>query len=118
MVTVRCLSAIFIIATLVAATSAGAISVLGEQFSVSGRQTIVNEKAGTSKMTGGLIGNWKVTSFKEVASKPVFRGKGIESFNGHSARHLRTSRHWRHRRFRKFEGGPDDGRHAINKPPS
>jgi hypothetical protein len=71
-----------VIATLLAATSAGATPVSGEQFLVSGRQTLLNEKGGTYKMQGGLIGTWKITSFKEVASKPVFRGKGTETFQG------------------------------------
>jgi hypothetical protein len=70
------------IAVLVAAASAGAAPVSGEQFLVSGRQTVVNEKASTFKMSGGLLGSWKVTSFKEIASKPVFKGKGTESFKG------------------------------------
>lgn len=71
-----------VLATLVATATAAAAPVSGEQFSVSGEQKVVNEKAGTSKMSGGLIGNWKITSFKGVASKPVFRGNGTESFNG------------------------------------
>lgn len=83
--TIRLTASLFgvaVIAGLSAAASAGAISVAGEQFSVSGKQTVVNEQAGTSRMSGGLVGNWKVTSFKELASKPVFRGKGTESFKG------------------------------------
>jgi hypothetical protein len=71
-----------VIAALVAATPAGAASVTAEQFPVSGKQTALNEKAGTFKMSGGLVGTWKITSFKEVASKPVFKAKGTESFNG------------------------------------
>jgi hypothetical protein len=70
-----------VIATLLAATSAGATPVSGEQFLVSGRQTPL-KKAGTYRMQGGLIGSWKITSFKEVGSKPVFRGKGTETFQG------------------------------------
>jgi hypothetical protein len=70
------------IAASLLAMPAVAATVSGEQFSVSGQQTNVNEKAGTSKMVGGLLGNWKITSFKETASKPVFRGKGTESFKG------------------------------------
>ncbi|HEX5609612.1 MAG TPA: hypothetical protein VFX45_05910 [Solirubrobacterales bacterium] len=73
-------SGLVVLAILVAATTAGAIPVSGEQFSVSGEQKIVSEKG--SKMSGGLIGSWKITSFKVVASKPVFRGKGTESFSG------------------------------------
>jgi hypothetical protein len=69
-----------IIAALVAATSAGAAPVSGEQFPVSGKLTSVNEH--TSKLSGGLLGSWKVTSFKQLATKPVFRAKGTESFKG------------------------------------
>lgn len=64
------------------ATAAAATTVSGEQFTVAGKQTVVNEKAGTSKMSGGLLGNWKITSFTETAHQPVFRGKGTESFSG------------------------------------
>lgn len=70
-----------IAASLLARAAIGA-TVSGEQFSVAGKQTLVNEKAGTYKMTGGLVGNWKITSFEETASKPVFKGKGTESFKG------------------------------------
>jgi hypothetical protein len=64
------------------ATAATATTVSGEQFAISGKQTVVNEKASTYKMSGGLVGDWKVTSFKETASKPVFKGHGTESFKG------------------------------------
>ena len=70
------------IGTLLFAHAATAATVSGEQFAVSGKQTVVNESAGTYKMSGGLLGNWKITSFKETASKPVFRGTGTETFNG------------------------------------
>src|SRR6201999_465313 len=63
-------------------TAATATTVSGEQFAVSGEQTVVNEKASTYKMSGGLLGDWKVTAFKETASKPVFKGRGTESFSG------------------------------------
>jgi hypothetical protein len=49
---------------------------------VSGKQTIVSEKKGTFKMAGGLIGSWAITSFKVQKTKPVFKAKGTESFNG------------------------------------
>jgi hypothetical protein len=50
---------------------------------VSGKQTPVNRT--TSKMAGGLVGSWAITSFKEVQKKKkkaVFKAKGTESFNG------------------------------------
>lgn len=63
-------------------TAAGAATVSGEQFAVSGKQSVVNEGAGTYKMSGGLLGDWKITSFTELAQKPVFKGKGTERFKG------------------------------------
>ena len=33
-------------------------------------------------MTGGLIGKWKTTSFKTLATSPIYKGKGTEKFNG------------------------------------
>jgi len=70
------------IAASLMATAAAATTVSGEQFAVAGKQIEVNEKAGTAKMTGGLLGDWKITSFTETAQKPVFKGKGTESFSG------------------------------------
>jgi hypothetical protein len=70
------------IAASLLATTAVAVTVSGEQFPVAGKQTVVSEKAGISKMSGGLVGSWKITSFKELATKPVFKGKGTELFNG------------------------------------
>jgi hypothetical protein len=69
-------------AALLSATGAFATTVSDEQFAVAGKQTVVSEAAGTYKMSGGLLGNWKITSFTETASQPVFKGKGTESFNG------------------------------------
>jgi hypothetical protein len=71
-----------VVAVLAVTAPAGAYPVSGEQFAVSGKQTVVNESAGTYKLNGGLLGNWSITSFKELASKPVFKGKGTESFDG------------------------------------
>jgi hypothetical protein len=62
-------------AALLAASPASAIP-------VSGKQTIVSEKKGTSKMAGGLIGQWAITSFKVLKTKPVIRARGTESFDG------------------------------------
>ena len=33
-------------------------------------------------MAGGLIGNWKITSFKELAKSPDLQGQGDREFNG------------------------------------
>src|SRR3954452_22092647 len=62
--------------------TAGAKPVTGEEFAVSGEQIVINEAAGTWRMTGGLVGLWKITSFKELAGEPVFKAKGTESFKG------------------------------------
>jgi hypothetical protein len=47
---------------------------------VSGRQKAIEEDAGIYKMTGGLRGRWRTTSFEEVALTPVYEAKGTESF--------------------------------------
>jgi len=51
-------------------------------YSVSGRQIAVNEDAGKFKMRGGLVGPWRITSFTELATDPIYRAKGTERFNG------------------------------------
>src|SRR5262245_46833997 len=49
---------------------------------VSGSQTVVDENAGTYKMSGSLVGDWTQTSFTTLATSPLFRGKGTEVFSG------------------------------------
>jgi hypothetical protein len=49
---------------------------------VSGAQTVVDEDAGTFKMSGSLIGDWQITSFTEIATAPIYRAKGTELFSG------------------------------------
>jgi len=49
---------------------------------VSGTQTVVDEDAGTYKMSGSLIGDWQFTSFTEIATSPIYRAKGTELFSG------------------------------------
>jgi hypothetical protein len=51
-------------------------------YPVSGKQIVVDEDAGTYKMTGGLVGDWSVTSFTELATAPLYKGKGTEHFSG------------------------------------
>lgn len=51
-------------------------------YQVAGRQVIVNEDAGTYKMRGGLRGDFAVTSFKELATEPLYRAEGTERFRG------------------------------------
>ena len=50
--------------------------------SVSGTQTVVDEEAGTFRMHGDLVGGWTITSFKEIATTPLYRAKGTEKFRG------------------------------------
>jgi len=50
--------------------------------SVSGTQTVVDEDAGTFRMHGDLVGSWTITSFKEVATTPLYRARGTEKFRG------------------------------------
>jgi hypothetical protein len=62
---------------LVLAAPAGANS-----YAVSGTQTVVDLDAGTYKMHGGLLGDWTVTAFKELAKSPLYRARGRERFEG------------------------------------
>jgi hypothetical protein len=50
--------------------------------SVSGTETVVDEQAGTYRMHGDLVGGWKITSFKEIATSPLYQGTGTERFRG------------------------------------
>lgn len=69
-------------AALAVAVQAGAASVTGESIPVAGKQTPVAGKEDTLEMSGGLVGTWKITSFKQTATKPVFKARGTESFKG------------------------------------
>jgi hypothetical protein len=51
-------------------------------YQVSGKQTVVDEAAGTYTMHGGLIGDWATTSFTEIAKAPIYKAKGTELFVG------------------------------------
>ncbi|HEX3362072.1 MAG TPA: hypothetical protein VHS74_13850 [Solirubrobacterales bacterium] len=80
---VRLIPLLVFLAALASATTALAAPASGEGFAVSGKQTVVNEEEGTYKMRGGLVGEWKITSFKELPSAAgVFKAKGTESFKG------------------------------------
>jgi hypothetical protein len=61
---------------------AGAAGAKTTTVPVSGAQTVVDEDAGTFKMSGSLIGDWQITSFTELATSPIYRAKGTESFSG------------------------------------
>jgi hypothetical protein len=53
-----------------------------KRYSVSGKQTVVDEQAGLYRMEGDLVGDWTITSFKELATEPLVQAKGTERFRG------------------------------------
>lgn len=59
-----------------------AASAQAKVVSVSGTQTVVDEEAGTYRMEGDLVGGWRITSFKELATSPLYQAKGTEAFRG------------------------------------
>jgi hypothetical protein len=65
-------------AALAFAASAGAATT----YQVSGKQIVVNEDQGTYVMRGGLVGDWAITSYSELAQAPIYRAKGTELFSG------------------------------------
>jgi len=65
-------------AALAVAAPAGAATAIP----ISGTQTVVDEDAGTFKMQGSLVGDWAITSFHVLATKPRFHAKGTERFSG------------------------------------
>jgi hypothetical protein len=72
--------------TAIAVAAVAAISVAGSAlaatYQVSGQQ-IADNAAGTKlHMTGGLVGDWRITSGKPLASKPLIRARGTERFVG------------------------------------
>jgi hypothetical protein len=67
------------VAALALAAPAGAKTTT---YPVSGKQTVVDESSGTYKMTGGLVGDWAITSFTELAKTPLYKAKGTEHFSG------------------------------------
>ena len=70
---------VVVAAALVVAAPASAKT---KTYEVSGAQIPVDESAGTYKMTGGLIGDWAITSFTEISTGPIYKGKGTETFAG------------------------------------
>jgi hypothetical protein len=66
----------------VAAALALAAPAGAKTYTVSGTQTVVDEDAGTFTMQGGLIGDWAVTSFKQLGTSPLYRARGRERFAG------------------------------------
>lgn len=65
-----------------AAALTGAVPASAATYEVSGRQVTVDADAGTYRMFGGLVGDWRTTSFEATAQSPLFEGKGTERFSG------------------------------------
>ena len=84
-----------------ATTIAIAASASAATYPVSGKQTVINEKAGTSKMTGGLIGNWKIDLVQGARQVADLQGEG----------HRELQRLPRRRRQRQLRRRPV--RHAL-----
>jgi hypothetical protein len=81
-------SRIRVIALIAAATVISLTAVAeAKTYHVSGRQLTVNANKGKYKMRGGLRGRWQITSFKQLSTKPLFRAKGTERFEGCLDRH-------------------------------
>jgi hypothetical protein len=59
-----------------------AVPAAGKTYRVSGKQITVDADAGISKMRGGLIGDWRITSFEELGTSPFYHARGTELFNG------------------------------------
>ena len=75
---VRLIPLLVFLAALALATTAAAAPASGEGFAVSGKQTVVDEEEGTYKMSGGLVGEWKIISFKELpSSQGVSKAKAM-----------------------------------------
>jgi hypothetical protein len=70
------------VAAVAALAAAGPASAKTTTYPVSGKQTVVDEDNGIYKVSGGLIGDWTVTSFTELAATPLYKGKGTEHFKG------------------------------------
>jgi hypothetical protein len=59
-----------------------AASAQAKNVSVSGTQVVVDEENGIFEMQGDLVGSWTITSFKELATSPLYQAKGTERFRG------------------------------------
>ena len=59
-----------------------AVPASGKTYRVSGQQITVDADAGIYKMRGGLIGDWRITSFEELGTTPYYHARGTERFKG------------------------------------
>jgi hypothetical protein len=62
----------------------GAAPASAKTYTVSGKQTVVDEDKGVYKMRGGLKGRWVFTKFEEapIANSPYYHAQGTEVFEG------------------------------------
>ena len=70
------------LAVLAGALAVAAPASAGNAVVVSGTQTNIDESAGTYKLDGGLIGEWRTTSIRTLAASPLARASGTERFTG------------------------------------
>jgi hypothetical protein len=75
--------AMLLTALLACALLAGSASAKAT-YTLSGKQVVVDEEEGISKMRGSLIGRWTTTSFQvaPIPGSPYFHGTGTEEFRG------------------------------------
>jgi hypothetical protein len=68
----------------VAAVAAASVAVpaFATTYKVSGQQIADNPDGSQAHVTGGLLGSWRLTSFKQTGKKPLIRAKGTERFVG------------------------------------
>lgn len=59
-----------------------AVPAAAKTYRVSGKQITVDADAGISKMSGGLVGDWRITSFEELGTTPYYHARGTELFKG------------------------------------
>ena len=79
----RSLTSLALIAAAAAALALAApASAKTNTYPVSGKQTVVDADKGIFKVNGGLIGDWTITDFKELAKSPLYKAKGTEHFSG------------------------------------
>jgi hypothetical protein len=81
-ITTRLRRTAVLLAALAAAFAAIAATAEAKSIKVSGTQTVVDEENGIYEMHGDLVGSWTITSFKELATAPLFQAKGTELFRG------------------------------------
>ena len=62
--------------------SLAAATAQAKNVSVSGTQVTVDEDNGIFEMQGDLVGSWTITSFKELATSPLYQATGTERFRG------------------------------------